>query len=122
MVRSMILQNRQSAMTGNLSAMKTICASLALASLAGPARAADATLIVMVALRPAWLHVAGESLDGVAGAIPISGSFQQTARSGMFGGPERPEPSIVRFALAIAHVSGPHPPFLILYGGRDMPR
>src|SRR5436190_695779 len=42
MVRSMILQNRQSAMSGNLSAMKTICASLALASLAVSARAADA--------------------------------------------------------------------------------
>ena len=64
----------------------------------------------------------GESLDHVAGVIPISGSFTQSARSAMFQGPERPEASIVQYASAITHVAGPHPPFLILYGDMDLPR
>src|SRR3982751_5526296 len=40
MVLSMILQNRQSAMSGNLSAMKTIVAAAGLAGLAPPGGAA----------------------------------------------------------------------------------
>src|SRR5689334_747607 len=39
--RSMILQKRQSGMSGNLSAMKAIAAVLTLAAVALPARAAD---------------------------------------------------------------------------------
>ena len=76
----------------------------------------------MLGADPAWLHDAGDSLDHVAGVIPISGSFTQSARSGMFNGPERPEASIVQYASAITHVAGPHPPFLILYGDMDLPR
>jgi acetyl esterase/lipase len=83
---------------------------------------AGATLIGMLGSDPAWLHDVGESLDHVAGVIPISGSFTQGARSAMFQGPERPEASIVRYASAITHVAGPHPPFLILYGDMDLPR
>jgi acetyl esterase/lipase len=83
---------------------------------------AGATLVGMLGSDPAWLHDAGDSLEHVAGVIPISGSFQQSARSAMFNGPERPEPSMVQYASAITHVGGPHPPFLILYGDRDMPR
>jgi len=83
---------------------------------------AGATLIGMLGSDPAWLHDAGDSIEHVAGVIPISGSFQQSARSGMFGGPERPEASIVQYASAITHVAGPHPPFLILYGDMDLPR
>jgi len=83
---------------------------------------AGATLVGMLGADPAWLHDAGDSLDHVAGVIPISGSFRQSARSGMFGGPERPEASIVQYASAITHVTGPHPPFLMLYGDMDMPR
>ena len=83
---------------------------------------AGATLIAMLGSDPAWLHDAGDSLEHVAGVIPISGSFTQNARSAMFNGPERPEASIVQYASAINHVTGPHAPFLILYGDRDMPR
>jgi acetyl esterase/lipase len=83
---------------------------------------AGATLVGMLGSDPAWLHDVGESLEHVAGVIPISGSFVQSARSAMFQGPERPEASIVQYASAITHVAGPHPPFLILYGDMDMPR
>ena len=83
---------------------------------------AGATLVGMIGSDPAWLHDAGDSLEHVAGVIPISGSFEQSARSAMFQSPERPEASIVQYASAINHVAGPHPPFLILYGDRDLPR
>jgi len=83
---------------------------------------AGATLVGMLGSDPAWLHDAGDSLEHVAGVIPISGSFTQSARSAMFQAPERPEASVVQYASAINHVAGPHPPFLILYGDRDLPR
>ncbi len=83
---------------------------------------AGATLIAMLASDPAYLHDVGESLDHVAGVIPISGSFTQTGRSAMFQGFPPAEPETVRNASAISHVAGPHPPFLILYGDMDMPR
>jgi len=83
---------------------------------------AGATLIGMLGSDPAWLHDAGDALEHVAGVIPISGSFTQSARSAMFQGPERPEASVVQNASAMAHVMGPHPPFLILYGDQDLPR
>ena len=43
---------------------------------------AGATLVGMLGSDPAWLHDAGDTLDHVAGVIPISGSFQQSARWG----------------------------------------
>jgi len=83
---------------------------------------AGATLIAMLGSDPAYLKEVGESIDHVAGVIPISGSFSQSSRSAMFQGPERPDPEVVRNASAIDHVAGAHPPFLILYGDKDMPR
>jgi len=83
---------------------------------------AGATLIAMIGADSAYLHDAGESIDHVAGVIPISGSFSQSSRSAMFQGPAPVDPEIVRNASAINHVAGTHPPFLILYGDRDMPR
>jgi acetyl esterase/lipase len=80
---------------------------------------AGATLVAMLASDPAYLREAGESLDHIAGVIPISGSFTQSARSAMFEGAS---PDIVYNASAIVHTAGPHPPFLILYGDRDAPR
>ena len=47
---------------------------------------AGATLVAMLGADPAYLNEVGESLDHVAGVIPISGSFTQCARSGMFQG------------------------------------
>jgi acetyl esterase/lipase len=76
----------------------------------------------MLASDPAYLKDVGESIDHIAGVIPISGSFTQSARSGMFDGPNAVDPEIVRNASSINHVAGPHPPFLILYGDRDAPR
>ena len=64
----------------------------------------------------------GESLDHVAGVIPISGSFTQGARSAMFQGFPPADADVVRNASAINHVTGTHPPFLILYCDMDMPR
>jgi acetyl esterase/lipase len=83
---------------------------------------AGATLVAMLGSDPAYLKEVGESLDHVAGVIPISGSFTQSARSGMFDNPYAVDPEIVRNASAINHVAGAHPPFLILYGDRDAPR
>ena len=83
---------------------------------------AGATLVAMVGSDPAYLREVGESLDHVAGVIPISGSFTQGGRSGMFQTFPAPDPEVVQNASAINHVIGPHPPFLILYGDRDMPR
>ena len=83
---------------------------------------AGATLIAMLGSDPAYLKQVGESLDHVAGVIPISGSFTQGGRSAMFQGFPPPEPEVVRNASAINHVAGPHPPFLILYGDMDMAR
>ena len=82
---------------------------------------AGATLVAMLGADPAYLKEVGESLDHVAGVIPISGSFTQSSRSGMFqGAPVDPE--VLRNASAINHVAGAHPPFLILYGDKDLPR
>jgi acetyl esterase/lipase len=83
---------------------------------------AGATLVAMLASDPAYLKEAGESPDHIAGVIPISGSFTQSARSAMFQGPSPVDPDIVRNASAIVHAAGPHPPFLILYGDRDAQR
>lgn len=83
---------------------------------------AGATLVAMLGADPAYLREVGESLDHVAGVIPISGSFTQTARSAMFDGPAPPDREVVANASAINHVTGPHPRFLILYGDMDMPR
>jgi acetyl esterase/lipase len=83
---------------------------------------AGATLIAMLGADPAYLTEVGESLDHVAGIIPISGSFTASARSGMFQGSVPVDTEVVRNASAIAHVAGPHPPFLILYGDKDAPR
>jgi acetyl esterase/lipase len=83
---------------------------------------AGATLIAMLGSDPAYLAEVGESLDHVAGVIPISGSFTQGGRSAMFNGYPPPDPQVVRNASAINHVTGPHPPFMILYGDMDIPR
>ena len=83
---------------------------------------AGATLIAMLGADPAYLHDVGESIDHIAGVIPISGSFTQSARSGMFDNPYSTDAEIVRNASAINHVAGTHPPFLILYGDKDLPR
>src|SRR5215831_19728993 len=83
---------------------------------------AGATLVAMVGADPAYLHDVGESLDHVAGVIPISGSFTQMGRSAMFETFPPPDVDVVRNASAINHVAGPHPPFLILYGDMDAPR
>ena len=83
---------------------------------------AGATLIAMIGADPAYLHDVGESIDHIAGVIPISGSFTQSARSGMFDSPYSVDAEVVRNASAINHVAGTHPPFLILYGDKDLPR
>jgi acetyl esterase/lipase len=83
---------------------------------------AGATLVAMVGADPSYLREVGESLDHVAGVIPISGSFTQSGRSAMFQSPEPVGRDVVANASAINHVSGPHPPFLILYGDMDLPR
>jgi acetyl esterase/lipase len=83
---------------------------------------AGATLIAMLGADPAYLKEVGESLDHISGVIPISGSFTASARSGMFQGSIPIDPEVIRNASAIAHVQGPHPPFLILYGDKDLPR
>ena len=83
---------------------------------------AGATLVAMLGSDPTYLHDVGESLDHVAGVIPISGSFRQMGRSAMFETFPAPDPDVIRNASAINHVAGPHPPFLILYGDMDMPR
>jgi acetyl esterase/lipase len=83
---------------------------------------AGATLVAMLGSDPAYLREVGESLDHVTGVIPISGSFTQSARSGMFDSPYAVDVEVVRNASAINHVTGTHPPFLILYGDRDAPR
>jgi acetyl esterase/lipase len=83
---------------------------------------AGATLVAMVGSDPAYLREVGESLDHVAGVVPISGSFSQAGRSAMFQTFPPPDPDVMRNASSINHVAGPHPPFLILYGDMDMPR
>jgi len=83
---------------------------------------AGATLVAMAGSDPSYLHDVGESLDHVAGVIPISGSFTQMGRSAMFETFPPPDVDMLRNASAINHVAGPHPPFLILYGDMDMPR
>jgi acetyl esterase/lipase len=83
---------------------------------------AGATLVAMLGSDPAYLKDVGESLEHIAGVIPISGSFTQSARSGMFDSPYAIEPEVVRNASSINHVAGAHPPFLILYGDQDSPR
>ncbi len=83
---------------------------------------AGATLVAMLGSDPAYLHDVGESIDHIAGVIPISGSFTQSSRSGMFDNPYAVDPEVVRNASAINHVAGAHPPFLILYGDKDAPR
>jgi acetyl esterase/lipase len=82
---------------------------------------AGATLVAMLGANPAYLKEVGESLDHVAGVTPISGSFTQSSRSGMFQG-ALVDPEVLRNASAINHVAGAHPPFLILYGDKDLPR
>jgi acetyl esterase/lipase len=83
---------------------------------------AGATLVAMLGADPTYLKDVGESLEHVAGVIPISGSFTASARSGMFQGSIPIDPEVIRNASAIVHVQGLHPPFLILYGDKDMPR
>ena len=83
---------------------------------------AGATLVALLGADPVYLKDVGESLDHVAGVIPISGSFTASARSGMFQGSMPIDPEVLRNASAIAHVAGQHPPFLILYGDKDAPR
>ena len=83
---------------------------------------AGATLVAMVAADPAYLREVGESIEHVAGVIPVSGSFTQSGRSSMFQSPVPADREVVANASAINHVAGPHPPFLILYGDMDMPR
>jgi acetyl esterase/lipase len=83
---------------------------------------AGATLIAMLGSDSAYLTEVGESLDHVAGVIPISGSFTQGPRSAMFQSPTPIDPEVARNASAINHVAGAHPPFLILYGDMDLPR
>ena len=83
---------------------------------------AGATLVAMVGADQAYLRDVGESMDHVAGVIPISGSFAQSGRSAMFQSPTPVDRDVVANASAINHVGGPHPPFLILYGDMDMPR
>jgi acetyl esterase/lipase len=83
---------------------------------------AGATLVAMLGADPAYLHDVGESIDHIAGVIPISGSFTQSSRSGMFDNPYAVDPAVVRNASAINHVAGAHPSFLILYGDKDAPR
>ncbi len=83
---------------------------------------AGATLIAMLGSDPAYLKDVGESLDHVAGVIPISGSFTQGGRSSMFQGFPPVDAETIRNASAINHVAGTHPPFLILFGDRDLPR
>jgi len=83
---------------------------------------AGATLVAMIGADPSYLREVGESIEHVAGVIPISGSFTQSGRSAMFQSPTPVDPDVVANASAINHVAGPHPPFLILYGDRDAPR
>jgi len=83
---------------------------------------AGATLVAMVGADSSYLREVGESIDHVAGVIPISGSFTQSGRSAMFQSPEPVGSDVVANASAINHVSGAHPPFLILYGDMDLPR
>jgi acetyl esterase/lipase len=83
---------------------------------------AGATLVAMLGSDPAYLKEVGESLDHIAGVIPISGSFTQSSRSAMFQGAVPVDSETLRNASAINHVAGPHPPFLILYGDKDSPR
>jgi acetyl esterase/lipase len=83
---------------------------------------AGATLIAMVGADSAYLHDVGDSIEHIAGVIPISGSFTQNGRSAMFQGPTPVNREVVTNASAINHVAGAHPPFLILYGDMDLPR
>jgi acetyl esterase/lipase len=83
---------------------------------------AGATLVAMLGADAAYLKEVGESLDHIAGVIPISGSFTQSSRSAMFQGAVPVDPETVRNASAINHVAGAHPPFLILYGDKDAAR
>jgi acetyl esterase/lipase len=84
---------------------------------------AGATLVAMLGADAAYLKEVGESLDHIAGVIPISGSFTQSSRSAMFQSAAVPvDPETVRNASAINHVAGAHPPFLILYGDKDASR
>jgi acetyl esterase/lipase len=83
---------------------------------------AGATLVAMLGSDPAYLRDVGETIDHIAGVIPISGSFTQSARSGMFDNPYAVDAEVVRNASAINHATGVHPPFLILYGDQDAPR
>jgi acetyl esterase/lipase len=83
---------------------------------------AGATLVGMLGADPAYLKEVGESLDHIAGVIPISGSFTQSSRSAMFQGTVPVDAETIRNASAINHAAGAHPPFLILYGDKDAPR
>jgi acetyl esterase/lipase len=83
---------------------------------------AGATLVAMLGSDPSYLREVGETIEHIAGVIPISGSFTQSARSGMFDNPYAVDAEVVRNASAINHVTGAHRPFLILYGDKDAPR
>lgn len=83
---------------------------------------AGAHLIALVATDPSYLQAVGASLADIRGAIPISGVFVASPRSGLFAGGPPPDADIVRAASPIAHVAADRPPFLILYGDGDAPR
>src|SRR5215467_1825531 len=60
---------------------------------------------IFISGHSAGATLVGESLDHIAGVIPISGSFSQSARSGMFDNPYSVDPDVVRNASAINHVA-----------------
>jgi acetyl esterase/lipase len=78
-------------------------------------------LAALLGADPKYLQEVGESIDHLAGIIPLSGTYTVSARSGLFTG-VAPSANELRDASPIAHAAGPHPPFLLLYGDKDAPR
>jgi len=78
-------------------------------------------LVALLGTDPKYLEQVGESMAHVAGIIPLSGTYTVSSRSGLFNG-ATPSATELRDASPIAHVAGPHPPFLLLYGDMDAPR
>jgi acetyl esterase/lipase len=77
-------------------------------------------LVSLVVTDPSYLRAVGMSATDIRGVIPISGVYTIAPGFRLYRPAFGTDPEIARAASPINHVSGQLPPFLILYGDRDV--
>ena len=79
-----------------------------------------AHLVALLALNEKYLEELGHTTDEISGVIPVSGVYLVSARGILFEGAFDDKAETLKDASPIMQVDEKQPPFLIIYGGKDL--